>query len=791
MGDTRKLPLLPLREMVVFPHTPVPLMVARPHSLSAIREAFRSESKDILLVTERTSDGSASGPDNLYTFGTLARIDQFLQIPNGNTRILVEGRARAKVLRVTQTEPHFVVEAELFEPTEQADVEVQGLMRTVKTTFERYVKLNRNVPPEMLLSVNAMENPDRLADSLIPPLQLKLNERQELLEMVDVNTRLERIYKALLTEIEFLQVEKKLKQRVKRERESNHREFWLNEQMKAIQKELGDKDGRSDLEELVRALADKELPDAVRSRAEKEISKLTQMNAMSAEATVTRNYLDWILQLPWMERGEEHPALAEAVSILDADHYGLKKVKERIVEYLAVSTLVEKMRGPILCLVGPPGVGKTSLARSIARATNRPFVKMALGGVRDEAEIRGHRRTYIGALPGKMIQSMKRAGRIDPVLLLDEVDKMSADFRGDPASALLEVLDHEQNAEFQDHYLDLDFDLSHVMFICTANTLQGIPLPLRDRLEIIQLSGYTEAEKVGIARRYLLPRQLEMNGISVANLTLSGAALQSIIRRYTKESGVRELERQLARICRKVARLKVQRGDETHVKVVTANLNKLLGIPRYKVGERESEDSIGLVKGLAVSPWGGELLNIEAASVPGSGKLTLTGRLGDWLKESGNAAFTYLRSRAEALRLDPDFHQTHDLHIHYPGNALKTDGPSAGIAMATALVSSLTGIPVRADTAMTGEITLRGRVLPIGGLKEKVLAAHRGGITRVLIPEDNLRDLEEIPERVQEAVEIIPVAHMDRVLKEALSAEGTAEIFGARANEPEIAVESP
>jgi ATP-dependent Lon protease len=772
------LPLLPLREVVVFPHTPMSLIVGRPKSLAAVEAANSSGSREIFLAAQRSENVNPDEGD-VYAFGTVATLDQVLNLPDGNTKILVEGRRRARVVRFVPNERFFEVELEEPEALSEVGLEVQALVRTVKTTFERFVKLNRAVPPEMLLTVNALEDPDRLADTLVAPLNFKIEERQQLLELVDPGARLERIYKALLTEIEFLQVEKKLKSRVKRERENNQREFWLNEQMKAINKEIGDKEGRSDLEELAQALAAKNLPAEVQGRAEKELRKLSQMNMMSAEATVARNYLDWIVALPWSEISEGEVSLSEAARVLDADHFGLRRIKERILEYLAVSTLVDKMRGPILCLVGPPGVGKTSLARSIANATRRPFVKISLGGVRDEAEIRGHRRTYIGAMPGKILHAMKRAEKVDPVILLDEVDKMSADFRGDPSAALLEVLDPEQNSQFQDHYLDIDYDLSNVTFICTANTLQGIPLPLQDRLEIIELSGYTEQEKVAIARRYLQPRQMELNGLTERNLAVSNRAVLDIIRRYTKESGVRDLERQLARISRKVARRVVKYGPETRIKVVTANLERLLGAARFLVDRREQEDQIGLVKGLAVSPWGGELLNIEVATVPGKGNLQLTGRLGDWLQESGRAAFTYIRSRADALGLETDFHQTTDIHVHYPGNALRTDGPSAGIAMATAIVSALTGIPVRADTAMTGEITLRGRVLPIGGLKEKVLAAHRGGITRVIVPDENVKDLDEIPANVTAEVQIVPVSHMDRVLKEALAGSPAVDLFSA------------
>ncbi len=792
---TTILPMLPLREVVVFPGSPISLIVGRPRSLAAIEAANVTAGKEIFLAAQRSGDNSSPTLDDIYAFGTIGTLEQVLKLPDGNTKILVEGRQRARRLEAVEKDDLFRVRVERVSPShDPADVELQALCRTVKSTFERYVKLNRAVPPEMLLSVNAIDDADALADTLVAPLQFKVAERQGLLELTDATARLERVYKALLTEIEFLNVEKKLKTRVKRERETNQREFWLNEQMKAIQKELGDKEGRSDLEELAQQLSEKDLPDPVRERSKKELRKLSQMNTMSAEATVVRNYLDWVVALPWTEVSEtrsDDPSrdLEASAAILDEDHFGLAKVKERVLEYLAVSTLVDRMRGPILCLVGPPGVGKTSLARSIARATHRPFVKVSLGGVRDEAEIRGHRRTYIGAMPGKILHGMKRAASVDPVMLLDEIDKMTADFRGDPSAALLEVLDPEQNTAFQDHYLDLDYDLSRVTFICTANSLQGIPLPLQDRLEVIHLSGYTEGEKVAIARRYLLPRQLKANGVTDENLTLSGAALLETIRRHTRESGVRGLERQLARMARKAARLVVERGPETHVKIVTANLTRVLGAPQHEFGRRETEDQVGMVKGLAVSPWGGELLNIEVAPVPGKGKLILTGRLGDWLKESGTAALTYVRSRQEALGLESDFHETTDLHVHYPGNALKTDGPSAGIAMATALVSSLTGIPVRADTAMTGEITLRGRVLPIGGLKEKVLAAHRGGITRVLAPEANRKDLEDIPANVREAIDLVFVGHMDRVLKEALSGERAEEIFAASRRATETTVD--
>jgi ATP-dependent Lon protease len=783
-------PVLPLRGVVVFPNTPMPLIVGRQRSIAAVNAANRGR-KEVFLVTQRSTEADEPEPEDLYTFGTIASVEQILHLPDGNTKVLVEGKRRARIKRFVRTDDYLAVEVDETAVPVEDPAEVAALVRTVKSTFERFVKINRAVPPEMLLKVNALEDADRLADTLVAALQLQMEERQELLELVDVKARLERIYKSLLTEIDFLQVEKKVKSRVKKEREQNQREYWLNEQMKAIQKELGDKDGRGEIEELARALADKDLPDAIRDRAEKELRKLSQMNLMSAEATVVRNYLDWVIALPWSERSEGSTDVDRAAEVLGEDHHGLRVVKERILEHLAVQQLVERMRGPVLCLVGPPGVGKTSLARSIARATGRPFARIALGGVRDEAEIRGHRRTYIGAMPGKILHAMKRAATVDPVLLLDEIDKMSSDFRGDPAAALLEVLDPEQNGAFNDHYMDLDYDLSDVMFICTANDLQGIPAPLQDRLEIIELSGYTEAEKVAIARQYLLPKQLEANGITADNLTVSGRALVEIVRRYTKESGVRNLDREIARLCRKTARRVLHFGTDTKVHVTTGNLDQLLGVPRFDVGKKEDQDEVGLVKGLAVSPWGGELLNIEVAIVPGKGSLTLTGRLGDWLKESGTAGFTYLRSRAEALGIDPEFHEHNDVHVHYPGASLRTDGPSAGIAMATAMVSAVAGIPVRSDTAMTGEITLRGRVLPIGGLKEKLLAAHRGGITRVLIPEGNVKDLEDVPRKIRESLEIIPVSHMDRVLKEALTGRRAQEIFETFGTGTEIAVDSP
>jgi ATP-dependent Lon protease len=765
----RSLPLLPLRDMVVFPHTPVSLVVGRPRSLAAVTAA-RNLRVELVVVAQRDPADADPGPEDLYTVGTLCVIEQTLRLPDGNVKVLLEGKRRVRIERYTENAAFLEVVVTSGEPAE-APPEAGVLVRTVHAAFERYAKLNRAVPPEMLLQVNATDDPDRLADMLVASLQLKLPERQELLEVFAPHARLERVYKALLAEIEFSQVERKLKTRVRRDKETGQREQWLQDQMKAIQRELGDRDAKGEMEELAQQLAAAQLPDPIRDRAEKELRKLSQMNLMSAEATVVRNYLDWVLALPWTARSGPAPSLEQAAAILAEDHYGLSKVKERVLEYLAVSHLVDRQRGPILCLVGPPGVGKTSLARSVARALAAPFVRISLGGVRDEAEIRGHRRTYIGAMPGKLVHAMKRAGTVDPVLLLDEIDKMSSDFRGDPAAALLEVLDPEQNHAFNDHYLDLDYDLSRVAFLCTANSLQGIPAPLQDRLEIVEIPGYTEAEKSSIARRYLIPKQRALHGLTEDQVQISAAAVQRIVRDYTKESGVREVERQIASICRKVARRVVHYGPQTTIKVTTHTLDALLGPPKFKDRSQESSDQVGVVNGLAVSPWGGELLQIEAAAVAGKGQLILTGRLGDWLKESATAGFTYLRSRADALGLEADFYEKEDVHVHYPGNALRTDGPSAGVAMAVAMVSALTGIPARHDVAMTGEITLRGRVLRIGGLKEKVLAAHRGGVRVVLIPHDNLRDVDDIPAAIRADVEIVPVTHMDAVLKRALASE--------------------
>jgi ATP-dependent Lon protease len=770
-------PVLPLKEVVVFPHVHMSLLVGRPRSVAAVHEANQGR-KEILLVAQRLLDRDEPSIDDLHSVGTLATIEQTLHLPDGNLKVVVSGRRRARLVALLQTEPFLVAQVEEISP-QPGTQEIKHLVRTLKSTFEAYQKHNREVPAEMVLAINAMEDPDQIADTLIDSLKsLKVAERQELLELVDVAQRLERVYKALLTEIEFLQVERKLKHRIKKEAEHQEREVVLQQQMRDIQRELGEREGKGDIDELVRAFANKKLPDAVRERVDKELRKLAQMNALSAEATVLRNYLDLILEIPWVEVSTNRPRLETAAAILDEDHYGLGSIKERILEYIAVETLVDRMRGPILCLVGPPGVGKTSLARSIARATGRPFVRIALGGVRDEAEIRGHRRTYIGAMPGKIIHAMKRAGSIDPIVLLDEVDKMSSDFRGDPSAALLEVLDPEQNGAFGDHYLDIDYNLSKVTFVCTANTLEGIPIPLQDRLEVIRLTGYTDREKLQIARRYLIPRQLELHGLEAEDLEISDKGVLALIHAWTREAGVRELDRKIAKICRRVARRVARDGRGDLVKVTTGNLDRVLGPPEFEQPGRSESAEIGLVRGLSVSHVGGAVLEIEVAAVPGTGKLTLTGRPGEIMKESSAAVFTYVRSRADALGLESDFHETHDFHIHYPGLPGGVEGPSAGIAMATAMVSALTGTPVRPDTAMTGELSLRGRVLPIGGLKEKLLAAHRAGLARVLVPERNRKDLGEIPQYVKEQVEIVLVDHMDRVLKEALTRPATVKLFG-------------
>jgi ATP-dependent Lon protease len=762
-----QVPLLPLRELIVFPHEVYPIFVGRQKSIKAL-EAAEAQKKPILLAAQKDARVAEPGPDDIYAVGTLGVVVQLLRLPDGTVKALLEGKKRARVMRYVGEEDFFKVEVEEIEEVSDRSTEVEALMRSVNTTFDNYVRLNKKIPPEMVTSIAAVDDPAFLADKLVGHLGIKLEDKQSLLECTNPAERLERILGYMRSELEILEVEKRIRSRVKKQMEKTQKEYYLNEQMRAIQKELGEKDEfKNEIQELEDKLRQKKMPAEAREKCEREIKKLKMMSPMSAEATVVRNYLDWFLALPWFEYTEDKLDIKEAERILEEDHYGLEKVKLRILEYLAVQTLVGQLKGPILCLVGPPGVGKTSLGKSVARATGRKFVRVSLGGVRDEAEIRGHRRTYIGALPGKVIQSMRKANSGNPVLLLDEVDKMSTDFRGDPSSALLEVLDPEQNNTFNDHYLDCDYDLSKVMFITTANTLDRIPRPLQDRMEIIRLPGYTEAEKLQIAKKYLLSKQLEANGLREENIEFSDKAILGIIRHYTREAGVRNLEREVASVCRKVAVEVVKTDRNAHVKVSASSLAKFLGVAKFRYGMAETVPQVGVATGLAWTELGGEILSIEVTIVPGRGKVTITGQLGDVMQESAQAALSYVRSRATALGLSSAFHKI-DIHIHIPEGAIPKDGPSAGITLATALVSALRRIPVRNDLAMTGEITLRGRVLPIGGLKEKVLAAHRAGIKTILIPKENAKDVDEIPQQVLKSVTIIQVEHMDDVLRQAL-----------------------
>ncbi len=765
-------PLLPLRDIVVFPHMVVPLFVGRARSIKALEHAVAGE-RELLLAAQREAETDEPGEEDVFRTGTLGSIIQLLRLPDGTVKILVEGKRRAKIRRFTQAEPFFSVECEELPETDGRTVEAEALVRSIHSTFETYVKLNKKVPPEMLNTVATITDPSRLADTIVAHLNLKIDERQHLLELANPVKRLEEVFGLMQAEIEVLQVERKIRSRVKKQMERSQKEYYLNEQMRAIQKELGERDEfKNEIEELEQQLKKKKMPKDARARAQKEIRKLKMMSPMSAEATVVRNYIDWILSLPWNEMKEEKKDITAAEEVLDTDHYGLEKPKERIIEYLAVQALVERMKGPILCFVGPPGVGKTSLGKSIARATGRDFVRISLGGVRDEAEIRGHRRTYIGALPGKVVQSLKKAGSSNPVFLLDEVDKMSMDFRGDPSAALLEVLDPEQNHTFNDHYLDLDYDLSRVMFVCTANVLSQIPRPLQDRMEIIQIPGYIESEKLQIAKEFLVPKQLEANGLNPDQAEFSDAGLLEVIRRYTRESGVRNLEREIASVCRKVARQVVKEGEGFQKRRISPSaVKKLLGVAKFRFGEKEKEDRVGVCTGLAFTEVGGELLQTEVSVTPGQGKLQITGRLGDVMQESANAAMSYVRSRAKQLGLARDFYSKVDIHIHVPEGATPKDGPSAGITLATAIASALTKVPVRSNVAMTGEITLRGRVLPIGGLKEKMIAAHRGGIDTVLIPQENEKDLRDIPAPIKRNLKIVQVEEMDQVLATALALE--------------------
>lgn len=774
----KQVPLLPLRDIIIFPYMVVPLFVGREKSINALEEAMNAE-KDILLVAQTNAKTNDPKPDDIFKVGTLGTIIQLLRLPDGTVKVLVEGKKRAKIHQYISFENSFVVEVEEIVEDREVSLETEALMRSLKATFETYVKLNKRIPPEMLASVSAIDDPARLADTIVAHLNLKLNDKQIILEIESPRDRLERLYGQLEAEIEILQVEKRIRTRVKKQMEKTQKEYYLNEQMQAIQKELGERDEfKSEIAELEDQMKKKKLSEEAAQKLKKEIKKLKMMSPMSAEATVVRNYIDWVLSLPWGEMTEEKNDLKEAKSVLDEDHFGLDKAKERILEYLAVQKMVGKLKGPILCLVGPPGVGKTSLGRSIARATNRKFIRLSLGGVRDEAEIRGHRRTYIGALPGKVIQSLKKAGANNPIFLLDEIDKMSMDFRGDPSAALLEVLDPEQNTTFNDHYLDMDYDLSNIMFITTANTLQSIPAPLQDRMEIIRIAGYTELEKISIAQKYLIKKQMEANGLKAEHIDIAESAVKMIVRRYTREAGVRSLEREIATVCRKVAREFAETPEKNkQVKVNGKNIPNYLGIPKFRFGVIEEKDEIGITTGLAWTEVGGELLSTEITIMPGKGKLTITGKLGDVMQESAQAAMSYVRSRALQFGLDRDFYSKIDLHIHVPEGAIPKDGPSAGITMATTIASSLLRIPVKRDIAMTGEITLRGKVLPIGGLKEKLLAAHRGMIKTVIIPKENEKDLKDVPKNILHDMTIHCVEDMDQVLSLALQVKDQSEIF--------------
>ncbi len=767
----RLLPLLPLRDIVVFPHMMVPLYVGRAKSIAAVNEAMRGN-RELLLAAQKKAKTNEPVAEDMFTVGTVGQLMQHIQRPDGTVKVLVEGRRRSRILRFVPNESFFLVEVEdLVESVEQSP-ELLAVVRTVQEVFENYAKLSRRLQPDVMMSIKAIDDPARLADTIVAHLPVKHPDKQAMLEMQRPKERLEKLFELMQGEIEILQVERKIRTRVKKQMERTEKEYYLNEQMRAIQKELGERDEfKNELGELEEKLKAKQMPDEARAKTEKEIKKLKMMSPMSAEATVVRNYIDWVLALPWHECSADKLDITEAERILDEDHYGLEKPKERILEYLAVQKLVERMKGPILCFVGPPGVGKTSLGRSIARATGRRFVRQSLGGVRDEAEIRGHRRTYIGALPGKIIQCLKRAGTSNPVFLLDEIDKMSMDFRGDPSAALLEVLDPEQNNSFNDHYLDMDYDLSRVMFVCTANTLQGITPALEDRLEIIRIAGYTEMEKLAIAEKYLIPKQRRENGLAEVHIDFGSAAVQTIIQQYTREAGVRQLEREIASIHRKLAKEVVKQGLETRFRVTEQRIKKNLGVPKFRAKQREERADIGLATGLAWTQMGGELLSIEVTTMPGKGKLTITGKLGEVMQESAQAAMSYVRSRAHALGLPRDFYRQLDIHVHVPEGAIPKDGPSAGITIATAIVSSLTQIKARGNVAMTGEITLRGKVLPIGGLKEKLLAAHRNGITEAILPRDNEKDLPDIPENVRNDMKLHFVDSMDEVLKIALEKE--------------------
>ncbi len=772
IGKITVMPLLPLRDVVVFPHMIVPLFVGREKSIAALESAMKYE-KSIFMVAQKNAQKDEPTESDIYRVGTIGIIIQLLRLPDGTVKVLVEGKERGLIKEFNTGEDFFSVEVEEVVEDDESygdHVKSEALMRSLNESFVSYVKLGKKVHMEMINTVSTIESPSKLADVIVSHVGVKLEEKQKILEILNVSERLEAVYELLLGEIEILQVEEKIKRRVKKQMEKTQKDYYLNEQMRAIQKEMGEKDDlKSEIAELEKRLKAKKMPEEAYKKVKAEIKKMQMMAPMSAEATVVRNYIDWLLDLPWYEKTENKYALKESEAILEEDHFGLKQVKERIIEYLAVQSLIKKNKGSILCLVGPPGVGKTSVAKSVARATNRKFVRFSLGGVRDEAEIRGHRRTYIGALPGKIIQLMKKAGTSNPVLCLDEVDKLSSDFRGDPSSALLEVLDPEQNNAFNDNYLEVDYDLSDVMFITTANVLQTIPAPLQDRMEVIRIAGYTEPEKLCIARRFLVGKEMEANGLTEKNIDFSDGAILAIIRKYTREAGVRNMEREIASICRKVARKIVAEGIQEQIRVTSKSVAKYLGPPKYRHGESEGKAQIGLTTGLAWTEVGGELLVIEATIMKGTGKMVMTGKLGDVMQESVQAAMTYVRSRADEFSLPDNYYKETDVHVHVPEGAIPKDGPSAGIAMATSIASAYMKKKVRGDLAMTGEITLRGRILPIGGVKEKLLAAHRGNMKIVIIPKENEKDLAEVPANVLKAMKIVFVEHMDDVLAAAFA----------------------
>ena len=780
------IPVLPLRDVVVYPHMVIPLFVGRKKSILAL-EAAMADNKKILLLAQKNAEVDDPAQKDLYQIGTLSTILQMLKLPDGTIKVLVEGGERVQVDSILETNEYFSASTQILEKAVLVDDrEAEVLLRSVLNLFDQYVKLNKKVPPEILTSLSGIDDPSRLADTIAAHMSLKLDEKQEILEIQDPRERIEHIMGKIESEIDLMQIEKRIRGRVKQQMEKSQREYYLNEQMKAIQKELGDMDNvPNELEDLQTKIEKSGMSRDAREKADSELNKLKMMSPMSAEATVVRNYIDWLVSVPWKKKSKIRRDLAEAEQVLEEDHYGLEKVKERILEYLAVQQRVQKLKGPILCLVGPPGVGKTSLGRSIARATNRKFSRMSLGGVRDESEIRGHRRTYIGSMPGKIIQNLSRVKVRNPLFLLDEIDKMAMDFRGDPASALLEVLDPEQNHTFSDHYMEVDFDLSDVMFVATSNSM-NIPGPLLDRMEVIRIPGYTEDEKLNIALKYLVPKQIKDNGLKDSEIVINQTAVLEIIQRYTREAGVRNLEREISKICRKVVKSMLLKPATKKITVTAKNISKFLGVKRFRFGSAEDKDQVGQVTGLAWTEVGGELLTIESAVVDGKGKFVQTGQLGDVMKESIQAALTVVRSRARVLGVNPEFNENKDIHVHVPEGATPKDGPSAGVGMCTALVSALTGIPVKADVAMTGEITLRGEVLPIGGLKEKLLAAHRGGINVILIPQENEKDLVEIPDNIKAKLKIIPVRWIDEVLDVALVHQPTP-----LPEAPEVSPESP